>query len=424
MGTKGKRLYYIALVAFSLCSILPLLIFVYVLFEKGVLNYTLAAVFTASGLALAVLGYLFLRESYTVISRLAKNLTQRAEHGDAAPEAEEEIQGRVMEADEILEAFQKTVGRLESSVERMDRLTSQFMIIGELVHVASCSLEPNEMIRHFLEKIIHTTAAEWGVVLCMEGEDELKEMIALPEMEISRGLRQRLHFNTLRVLKMNNPYLGCNFSTMMGSPANGEMGPLISWPITIRGDVGAVLHLGRSHGSPTFRDTEFRALRPAGELLGLALDNLRRLRSSRVFATPMAADLGPRRADEEEEPLVDRSILVVDDEPVVRNVISNFLVGKGYKVLSASSGEEALARIHEERPCLVLINLNLKDMDGLEVLKRVHEELPGTGVVVITEMADETVFEETLALGAFDYLVKPIDFNYLENVLMIKMARR
>lgn len=425
MDSRGKRLYYIALVAFSLCSIIPILVFVYVLFEKGILSYTFAAVFTSLGLASAVVGYLFLRESSVVIARVARSLTQRAEDGDTESEPDQEIRGKVMEADEILEAFQKTVDRLEVSVDRIDSLSNQFVMMGELVHVASCSLNPDEMMSHFLKKIIHTTASEWGLVICMEAEDEFKTMVAIPEIEFSPGLHQQFRYNTSRVLKTKSPYLGNNFSSFRGSPHNGKIGPVVSWPAAIRGEVSAVLHLGRSHGSPPFGDDQFRSVRPAANLLGLALDNLRRLRNSKLFSTPVGEHM-PVSIDERpvERPLVSRTIMVVDDELVVRNVLGNFLASKGYRVVTASSGEEAMMRIGRERIQIVLLDLNLQDMDGLELLSNLREEFPDTGVVVITAVEDVEAFKMAVEFGAFDYLVKPIDFNYLEKVLLFKMSRR
>jgi len=114
-------------------------------------------------------------------------------------------------------------------------------------------------------------------------------------------------------------------------------------------------------------------------------------------------------------------ILVVDDEPATVDLLREFLAGKGYEVLTASEGEEALRKVKEERPHLILLDVRLPKMSGLEVLKRVREIDHEAGVIMVTAVAEEETGREALRLGAFDYITKPLDFNYLEQSLWVKL---
>jgi CheY-like chemotaxis protein len=100
--------------------------------------------------------------------------------------------------------------------------------------------------------------------------------------------------------------------------------------------------------------------------------------------------------------------LVVDDDPVIRRMISRCLVEAGHTVIEAGDGREGLERFAAEQPDLVLLDLNMPVMGGLEVLGRVTRQSPETPVVVVSGAGgfDEAV--EALRLGAWDYLTKPI----------------
>jgi DNA-binding response OmpR family regulator len=99
-------------------------------------------------------------------------------------------------------------------------------------------------------------------------------------------------------------------------------------------------------------------------------------------------------------------ILVVDDDPVVREVLRLSLEEQGLVVLDAPDAEQALQRIHRDRPDLVLLDLNLPDRDGLAVLQELRLE-SSVPVIVVTARADEVDEIRGLELGADDYLSKP-----------------
>ncbi|MBI3007500.1 MAG: response regulator [candidate division NC10 bacterium] len=115
-------------------------------------------------------------------------------------------------------------------------------------------------------------------------------------------------------------------------------------------------------------------------------------------------------------------VLVVDDEPEAVELLVEFLSSKGYEVLTATSGEEALRRVKEDRPHLVLLDIQMPKMNGLEVLRRIREIDPEMGVIMATGVNEEDVGRKALELGAFDYIVKPLDMKYLEGSLWYKIT--
>lgn len=102
-----------------------------------------------------------------------------------------------------------------------------------------------------------------------------------------------------------------------------------------------------------------------------------------------------------------KKILVIDDEPIVRTSCIRSLSPEGYEVKLASSGKEALELLEKESFNLVLLDLKMPDMDGIEVLKKIKDTWPDTKVVMITGYSTVETAVKTLKLGAFSYLEKP-----------------
>jgi DNA-binding NtrC family response regulator len=107
------------------------------------------------------------------------------------------------------------------------------------------------------------------------------------------------------------------------------------------------------------------------------------------------------------------SILVVDDEHIFRRETKLFLQEEGYDVGEAGSGEEALDALTRRDWDVLLLDLALPKMSGLEVLQQVHERSPDTLVIVVTAFASLESAVQALRLGAFDYLTKPLRFEDL-----------
>lgn len=101
-----------------------------------------------------------------------------------------------------------------------------------------------------------------------------------------------------------------------------------------------------------------------------------------------------------------RTILVVDDEPKLVEVVREYLEHDGYRVVSASDGLEALKRFRQARPGLIVLDLMLPEVDGLEVCKRIRRE-SNVPIIMLTARAEEVDELLGLELGADDYVIKP-----------------
>ncbi len=115
-------------------------------------------------------------------------------------------------------------------------------------------------------------------------------------------------------------------------------------------------------------------------------------------------------------------VLVVDDEPDAVELLQEFLTSKGYEVLTASKGEEALRKVKEERPHLILLDVRMPGMNGLDVLRQVRQFDQEVGVIMVTAVNEEDTGRESLKLGAFNYIVKPLNLEYLERSLWYKVT--
>jgi DNA-binding NtrC family response regulator len=109
-----------------------------------------------------------------------------------------------------------------------------------------------------------------------------------------------------------------------------------------------------------------------------------------------------------------QTILVVDDEPGVRKGIAQVLKDQGHAVHTAADGREALDFLAKTTPNLILLDVRLPGMDGVELLKVVRREHPGTGVIMITAYPNIEGAVECMKLGALDYVVKPFRIDDLE----------
>jgi len=111
--------------------------------------------------------------------------------------------------------------------------------------------------------------------------------------------------------------------------------------------------------------------------------------------------------DAEGESMSKGKILVIDDEDIVRLSCSRSLVPEGYELKMAKNGNEGLKMLEEEAFDLVLADLKMPHMDGIEVLGAIKEKWPKTDVVIITGYQTVETAVKAIKLGAFDYIEKP-----------------
>ena len=117
------------------------------------------------------------------------------------------------------------------------------------------------------------------------------------------------------------------------------------------------------------------------------------------------------------------TILIVDDEPMVQTLLKQYLEQHGYQVKTAGNGPEALAAVDRGAPDLVILDLYMPGMNGIEVLRELREarRYPG-GVLVLTASRDEQLLGQALELGSVEVLTKPVDFDRLSLAIEVGLA--
>jgi two-component system, chemotaxis family, chemotaxis protein CheY len=99
-------------------------------------------------------------------------------------------------------------------------------------------------------------------------------------------------------------------------------------------------------------------------------------------------------------------ILICDDSQFMRNVIKDALNSSGHELIEAENGKQALETYTTEKPDLLLLDIIMPEMDGIEVLKQLGE---GAKVIVVSAVGQDKMVEEAKSLGALDYIVKPFE---------------
>ena len=115
-------------------------------------------------------------------------------------------------------------------------------------------------------------------------------------------------------------------------------------------------------------------------------------------------------------------ILVVDDDPEVRMATRDFLASKGHDVTLAEDGVQALKLLATVKHDVVLLDVAMPEMDGMEALRRIVASYPNLPVIMVTANADIEITSKVLRLGAADYVPKPFDLDYLDQAINIQLS--
>ena len=134
-------------------------------------------------------------------------------------------------------------------------------------------------------------------------------------------------------------------------------------------------------------------------------------------SSPGGSRLDPSTAIGDRDRLKDHRILVVDDEPAARKGLQELLTVWGYDVSAAADGQEALERAAVQAPDLVIADLVMPGIDGLELLTRLRRDFPITSVVFLTGQGSIESAVQAIKDGAYDYLTKPVDPTRLQILL-------
>lgn len=106
-----------------------------------------------------------------------------------------------------------------------------------------------------------------------------------------------------------------------------------------------------------------------------------------------------------------RRMLIVDDERDICECLETFFTGRGFSVHCAYSGEEALTQLQDSPADVILLDIILPGVSGLEVLKRVKKLYPGARIIMVTGRDEIDLRAEAKLFGAADYVTKPFDFS-------------
>ena len=115
-------------------------------------------------------------------------------------------------------------------------------------------------------------------------------------------------------------------------------------------------------------------------------------------------------------------ILVVDDEPGVCDLLKRCFEAEGYEVEVATNGEEGVECYRKQPADVVLLDMKMPGMDGMEVLARLREMDPGAGVIVATAVREKDIADKAMAAGAYDFVNKPFDIEYLKTSVLSKIV--
>jgi putative two-component system response regulator len=118
------------------------------------------------------------------------------------------------------------------------------------------------------------------------------------------------------------------------------------------------------------------------------------------------------------------TILVVDDEMGIRQALDRFLRRIGYRVVTAESGAKALEQIANEPPDAMLSDIRMPNMTGVELVPKALAAQPDLAIIMLTAVDSPKTAIECLRLGAYDYLIKPLDLEELELSLQSALRRR
>ena len=118
-------------------------------------------------------------------------------------------------------------------------------------------------------------------------------------------------------------------------------------------------------------------------------------------------------------------LLIVDDETDVREFAASFFRKRKVEVSTASSGEEAIGVLEKYKPQMVLLDIKMDGMDGIETLRRMREKDKDVKVIMVTgrKPDDEESFNKCREYGAIDYIHKPLDLHELEKVVLSALEK-
>lgn len=115
-------------------------------------------------------------------------------------------------------------------------------------------------------------------------------------------------------------------------------------------------------------------------------------------------------------------VLVVDDEPDVLELLRDVLETRGFEVIGAAGGVEALSQVEKYHPRAVLLDVRMPQMSGVDVLRRLRTDHPDVAVLMMSGNDDLETARQAIELGAYDCILKPFDLEYVERAVRAMLA--
>ncbi len=115
-------------------------------------------------------------------------------------------------------------------------------------------------------------------------------------------------------------------------------------------------------------------------------------------------------------------VLVVDDEAPIRDMLVSILQEWGYNATGAKDGATALAIAAKENPRVILLDIAMVGMSGIETLEKLREQKQQATIIMMSGVADQDTATKALEMGAHDFIQKPFDLDYLRHVLTVKLS--
>ncbi len=119
----------------------------------------------------------------------------------------------------------------------------------------------------------------------------------------------------------------------------------------------------------------------------------------------------------EEKPVC--KILTVDDVEGIDSFLYEFFSARGYEVFNAMSGKEAVEIVKKEKPRIVLLDIKMRGMDGIETLKKIKDIDKTVAVIMVTGEKDDDIMKQARDAGADDYVTKPLSLEYLDRLVSL-----
>jgi DNA-binding NtrC family response regulator len=251
-------------------------------------------------------------------------------------------------------------------------------------------------------------------VVIADDEEEIRNLLAeylqthgWDTFRAANGLEALLHVKQQRpaavVLDLNMPRLGGIEALKRIHTFDPSIGVIV---VSANVD-DAVRRQAEALGATTILDKPLDLARLLAALGGAESAPAPNVAAAEAPASPPAAAAAPRQ----------RSVLVVDDDAAVRDVLEEFLSLKGYHVRGSADGAAAVRELVAAAPGVVLLDIEMPGLSGVDALPTIRAIAPATAVIMVSGTTNVELAKRALAVGAFDYLTKPVDLpRLLESV--------